>query len=101
MELRTHPKMTWQGECNWPPQWHGPYGPDKPLPEGEIGVLRAAKKSTVSALGSCCALTVAYSGQDYFGSLSFDDEEFFQKLYALLTAHIDKPISAIGSLDIR
>jgi hypothetical protein len=33
-------------------------------------------------------------------SLSFDDDEFFQKLYAILTAHIEEPISAIGGLDI-
>ena len=100
MKLRNHPKMTWQGRPNWPPIWHGPYGPDKPLPEGEVGVLRAFEKSILSAGACCCLLTVAHNGQDYFGSLSFDDEEFSQKVCAILSDHIGEPISAIGSLDI-
>jgi hypothetical protein len=41
-----------------------------------------------------------HSGQDYFGSLSFDDEEFFHTICAILNGHIGKPISAIGSIDI-
>jgi hypothetical protein len=100
MELRKHPKMRWQGSPDWPPQWHGPYGPDNPLPEGEIGGLSAVEKSTVSALATCCALTVAHNGQEYFGTLSFDDAEFLDQICAILTAHMGEPISAIGSLVI-
>jgi hypothetical protein len=26
MQLRTHPKMKWEGFSNWPPTWGGSYG---------------------------------------------------------------------------
>jgi hypothetical protein len=99
MELRKHPEMTWQGNANWPPQWHGPYGPDKPLPEGEIGFLKAVEKSSVSD-AACWVLTITHNDQDYFGTLSFDDEEFCKQISGILMGHIGEPMSAIGSLDI-
>ena len=40
MELRKHPRMVWQCRPNWPPHWKGPYGPDRPLPTGEVGILQ-------------------------------------------------------------
>src|SRR5918994_7954297 len=97
MELRKHPKMTWQGRPNWPPHWSGPYGPDNPLPEGEVGVLRAVEKDVVAP---SCVLTVAHNDQQYLGTLRFDDEEFCNQISAILMGHIGEPISAIGSLDI-
>jgi hypothetical protein len=101
MELRKHPKMAWQGSPNWPPKWHGPYGPENPLPQGEVGVLKAVEKSTVSSLGPCCLLTVAHRDQDYFGSLSFDDEDFSNQMFDIFKSHIGEPISTIASLDVR
>jgi hypothetical protein len=82
------------------PTWNGPYGPDHPLPQGEVGVLRSLENSTVNLVPSCCLLTVTHNDQEYFGSLSFDDEEFFKRICGILTDHIGEPISAIGSLDI-
>jgi hypothetical protein len=39
--------------------------------------------------------------QEYFGSMSFDDEEFLNQICDVLKGcHIGEPISAIGSLDI-
>lgn len=43
---------------------------------------------------------VAHGDQDYFGSLSFDDEDFSNYIFDILNSHIGEPISAIGSLDI-
>lgn len=100
MELRKHPEMTWKGLPNWPPQWTGPHGPDNPVFQGEVGVLKAVEKSGVSVLGGCWVLTIAHNDQDYFGTLSFDDEEFCHKISAILMGHIGEPMSAIGSLDI-
>jgi hypothetical protein len=44
--------MSWQGRPNWPPEWNGPYGPERPLPNGEFGTLLKAEcdfgKATVS-----------------------------------------------------
>jgi hypothetical protein len=100
MELRNHPKMTWQGRPNWPPQWNGPHGPGNPLPQGEVGVLKALEKSAASPVGACCLLVMAHHDQEYFGSLSFDDAEFFNQLCTILNGQIGSAISAIGNLDI-
>ena len=35
MQLRTHPKMKWEGFSNWPPVWAGSYGPGDTFPMGE------------------------------------------------------------------
>jgi hypothetical protein len=100
MELRNHPKMTWQGIRNWPPHWTGPYGPDNPLPQGEVGVLTAVEKSGMSPVGAGCLITIRHRDQDYFGTLSFDDEEFSNQIFDILSGHIGEPISAVGSLDM-
>jgi hypothetical protein len=100
MELRNHPKMKWQGSPNWPPQWNGPHGPDNPLPNGEVGVLKSVEKSVVSPVGACCLLVIGYNDQDYFASLSLDDRQFSNKLCAILSSQIGSLISAIGNLDI-
>jgi hypothetical protein len=100
MELRNHPKMKWQGRPNWPPQWTGPYGPDNPLPEGEVGVLTRVEIANPEFKPPHCFLEMQYNNQDYFESLFFDDEKFLQKLCNILNAYIGEPISAIGSLDI-
>ena len=33
------------------------HGPNNPLPQGEVGVLKTVEKSTVSPPGQCCVLT--------------------------------------------
>jgi hypothetical protein len=96
MELRKHPKMAWQGRPNWPPHWSGPYGPDNPLPQGEVGVLIGVENSIVNPAGACCLLTIAHNDQEYVGTLYFDDEEFSHQISAILMGHIRDPISAIG-----
>jgi hypothetical protein len=100
MELRKHPKMTWQGRPTWPPTWNGPHGPNNPLPQGEVGVLQGVETGAASLLGTCCLLVMSYNDQDYVGTLLFQDEEFHKKLCAVLNGHVGSPISAIGSLDI-
>lgn len=98
MELRKHPKMTWQGRPNWPPQWHGPHGPDSPLPQGEIGILTRVETSALT--DAHCVLVIRHNDQEYYGTLKFDDAEFLKTVSAVLNRQIGKPISAIGSLDI-
>jgi hypothetical protein len=39
MQLRTHPKMKWEGFSNWPPAYGGSYGRGDIFPVGEEGVL--------------------------------------------------------------
>ena len=66
MKLRNHAKMTWQGRPNWPPQWSGPYGPENPLPKGEVGVLKGVETRVGSFVGGCCPLVMHYNDQDYY-----------------------------------
>jgi hypothetical protein len=39
IQLRTHPKMEWEGFSNWPPVWVCSYGRADTFPMGEEGVL--------------------------------------------------------------
>jgi len=91
--------MTYQGQSNWPPQWKGPYGPNKPLPSGEVGILiRVSCASDV--LGTPhCLLVMEWNHQEYFGFLYFDKEEFVQTFVSLAQTQIGRPIEKIGSLD--
>jgi hypothetical protein len=100
MELRNHPKMTWEGCRTWPPTWNGPHGPDNPLPVGEVGALLRVEIANLELKPPHCDLVMHYNNQDYFGTLFFDDEKFLQKLCGILNAHTGEPISAIGSLDV-
>jgi hypothetical protein len=100
MELRKHPKMAWQGSPNWPPKWHGPHSPTNPVPHGEVGVLTGVEIRSLELKPARCVLIIRYNDQEYFGTLSFDDEEFSHQIWDILKAHIGEPISAIGSLDI-
>jgi hypothetical protein len=100
MELRKHPKMTWQGLPSWPPRWNGPHGPDNPLPQGEVGILMRVETAADNTIAPHCVLVIHHNDQDYLGNLSFDDEEFLATVCAILNAHIGEPISTIGSLDI-
>ena len=70
MELRSHPKMTWQGHRNWPPIWNGSHGPDNPLPQGELGVLAGVEIRSLEIKPAHCVLIIRYNDQEYFGSLS-------------------------------
>jgi hypothetical protein len=100
MELRHHPRMTYQGRCNWPPEWKGPYGPRNPLPHGEVGVLvRVDTVSTILGVPHC-VLVIQWNDEEYFGSLYFEDEAFMQRVVIVLRDRINRPISEIGSIDM-
>jgi len=81
----------------WPPEWMGPYGTDRPLPQGEVGVLLRVVASSVNA--PYCILEMRWNNQEYVGSLFFDDKESLQRTCDILRAHVGWSISEIGSLD--
>ena len=99
MELRNHPKMTWRGHFNWPPNWSGPHGPHNPLPQGEVGILVEVEIGAATVIAHCF-LIMRYNDQDYYGSLFFDDSGFLNQFSETLSRHIGLLISEIGSLDI-
>jgi hypothetical protein len=100
MELRKHPKMRWHGRPNWPPEWNGPFGPDRPLPKGEVGTLVRAECRLGDLRTPHCYLDIQWNGQDYFGSLYFDDPSFIEKVCDIWLRQVERPLSEIGSLDI-
>jgi len=102
MELRRHPKMTFQGNPNWPPHWVGPYSRDDPLPRGEIGVLTEVYSRPANSTFDRprCYIVMEHEWQQYFASLLFDDLTFLEVVCTMLQGYIGTPISTIGGLDI-
>ena len=100
MELRKHPRMMYLGRPNWPPEWAGPYGPDTPLPSGEVGILRGVESASHFLRTPHCVLVMQSNQQEYFGVLYFDEEDFLQSIVGLLRDSVGRPIAEIGSLDV-
>jgi hypothetical protein len=98
VELRSHPKMAYQGRSNWPPVWSGPSGPD--MPKGEVGVLIKVEAASKYLTAAHCLLVINCNNQEYFGALFFDDENFAQHICNLLRGHLGSPMSVLGALDI-
>ena len=100
MELRKHPRMTYRGSPNWPPDWKGNYGPDNPLPCGEAGnLIRVEPASDILAMPRCFVV-MQWNQQEYVGCLSFDDEGFLRQIVDLFGSCTGRSIAEIGSLDI-
>jgi hypothetical protein len=91
--------MTYLGRFNWPPEWRGPYGPDKPLPNGEVGVLRRVEASDILNTPHC-VMVIEWNGQEYFGFLYFDEASFAHELIRLLQNWLGHPIAEVGSIEI-
>jgi len=100
MELRKHPRMKYLGCPNWPPEWKGPYGPDNPLPRGEVGILIGVEPASSILVIPHCFAVIQWNRQEYFGALYFDEESFLTEIVELLRSCLGRPIAEIGSLDI-
>jgi len=100
MELRNHPRMKYLGRSNWPPEWVGPYGPDMPLPKGELGILTGAEDASHFLKTPHCVLIMQHHRQEYVGALYFDDEQFLPIVVALLRKSIGRLIAEIGGYDV-
>lgn len=100
MELRKHPRMTCLGKPNWPPEWKGPYGPNNPLPSGEVGTLIRVEPASSNPETPHCFVVIHLNKQEYFGSLYFDEEDSLTEIVKLLRSCLGRPIAEIGSLDI-
>lgn len=100
VELRSHPKMCYQGHCSWPPVWSGPVGPTGSLPRGEVGSLTAIEAESKYLSAPHCLLVIRYNDEEYFGALFFDDRSFAQTVCNMLRNHLGASMSALGSLDI-
>jgi hypothetical protein len=93
--------MSWQGRPNWPPEWNGPYGPERPLPNGELGTLLKAECGFGKATVPHCYIDMEWNGQEYVGLLYFDDSGLIGNVCQILKAQVGRAISEIGSLDVE
>ena len=76
MQLRTHPKMKWEGFSNWPPAWGGSYGRGDIFPIGEEGVLTDVEMAEAdNTMPHHLTLMIEHRGNTSSGVLCCDDDE--------------------------
>jgi hypothetical protein len=102
MQLRTHPKMKWEGFSNWLPSWAGSYGPADIFPIGEEGVLTGVKMNEAgNTLPRHLTLTMMHLGNTSSAVLCCDEEEnVIPRLLEILKGCVGWEISQIGDLDV-
>ena len=99
MLLRDHHLLNHRGVPSWPPSWTWISGLDNDHPAGEIGILRDVQLSNIEPADRCF-LYIDFDGASYIGCLLIDDTVFCRQIVELLLANRNKPIAAIGSLDL-
>ena len=99
MELRNHPVMVCDGMRQWPPNWLLTYGPGRAAVSGEIGVLEAVFLSQV-IINKVLLLMHTAEDNVSIGSLMFEKRDSAKAVFDLLYAQINKPVAAIGALDL-
>ena len=98
VELRNHPLMRRGGVRNWPPVWIPLKLPVAQVIAGEIGMLKTV---TYHALHPTrCHLTIEHQGEDFIGTLLFDDKSVCWLITNILKKHACSSIKDIGSLDV-
>jgi hypothetical protein len=97
MELRNHPLMRRGSVRNWPPVWSAIAGGIRAI-TGEIGVLKSVSYYDFSPLR--CRLTIEHQGEDFMGTLLFDDASVCWLIADLLKKHTRSSIKDIGGLDV-
>jgi hypothetical protein len=99
MMLRDHSLMTRKtGFSTWPPKWTTTRTHANDMPAGEVGTLQQPLMNGL--MGTKIFLFIDYNGSRYMGMLSFDDQIFCSKIFALLKANIGRSIKDIGDLDL-
>ena len=99
MLLRDHPSMSYKGRSSWPPAWTWIDGGQDKHPTGEVGILRTTLLSKMQPANRCFLL-ISYEGASYMGCLMFDDHAFCSQIVRLLQNYCNRPIAAIGSIDL-
>jgi hypothetical protein len=102
MQLRTHPKMKWEGFSNWPPAWAGSYGRGDIFRGEEEGVLTGVEMMIEAGNTSprYLVLTMMHLGRGSSAVLHCDEEEVIPRLFEVLKGCISWEISRIGDLDV-
>ncbi len=96
MQLRTHPKMKWEGFSNWLPVW-------ATSPMGEEGVLTSVEMNEAgNTLPRHLVLTMMHLGRGSSAMLCCDDEEkVIPRLFEILKGCVGWEVGRIGDLDVE
>ncbi len=101
MQLRHHPKLTWNGVHTWPPALGGSYGPNTKFPSGEQGLLKDTSLHEPDRIGPTrLELHVECENHVFSGDLFSDDPTFLHQLNEKLRTLNGRPLQEIGSLEI-
>ncbi|HEX9787243.1 MAG TPA: hypothetical protein VGB09_04415 [Candidatus Binatia bacterium] len=92
--------MSYRGLSNWPPIWTWRGGQENKRARGEVGVLRDVFYSRVEPR-SRVYLIVEHDGEEYMGSLLFNDPAFCGQIFELLDKQRGSRVVEIGSLDVN
>lgn len=98
MELRNHPRMSFRGQRNWPPEWIQTPTQNSDTATGEVGILQEIYRSVLDP--SRCYLTIIHDQQNYIGVLRFDSSEFCKEISERLLRKISRPIAEVAGSDI-
>ena len=99
MELRNHPVMFCDGVKVWPPKWLQTHGPGRTTVSGEVGVLEAVFLSQI-VINKVYVLIHTEEENTYIGSLMFEKADSAKAVFDFLYTQINKPLTAIGALDL-
>ena len=100
MLLRDHPLLNYRGAPSWPPVWRWTGGLENSQPRREeIGILREVTISNIQP-AERCFLHIEHEGSTYVGCLLIEDQDFCRQIVSVLQGYLNRPIAAIGSLDI-
>lgn len=97
MDLRNHPLMRRGNVRNWLPVWSAIAGEIRTI-TGEIGVLKSVTYHDLYPLR--CHLTIEHQGEDFMGTLLFDDASVCWLITNILKKHTCCSIKDIGGLDV-
>jgi hypothetical protein len=99
MELRNHPVIFCDGVRQWPPKWLQTYGPGTVPVWGEVGVLEAVFLSQI-VINKVYLVIHTNANNAYIGTLMFESAGSAKGVFDFLYAQINKPLTAIGALDL-
>ncbi|HKY08039.1 MAG TPA: hypothetical protein VJQ55_07355 [Candidatus Binatia bacterium] len=83
---------------NWPPVWTRDRGQGLKTVRGEVGKLAFIYSNP--AVSTRCYLVIDYNGENYVGTLIFDDRAFCKQVTDLLRRYLGKTIQEVGAIEL-
>src|SRR5215831_3698744 len=97
MKLRDCTLLSYRGVSSWPPIWVGWNSKQLDQSKTETAVL---KDVTLSTAAPRCYVMIEHEGEEYLGSLLFEDHNACLRVYQLLLSHRGERIRQVSEIDI-